>query len=334
MEEAKQIVRDIKEGKISPLYFLMGEEPFYIDYISDYIENNLIAVQDRDFNMFITYGKDTNINDIVQYAREFPMMAQRRVIIVKEAQNLQDIDKLQSYIEKPSKTTTLVFCYKYGKLDARKKIYKELSKYVVFESDKLRDYQVVGWIPKIAKEFGFKISPISAQLIVDYMGNDLNAIYNQINKISITLGKGEEITPEVIEKNIGISKEFNTFELIKAIGEKNHKKCFTIAKYMLLNQKNKESLLPQVITPVYNFFERLFIVHSNEFSSDAELSKMMGVNVFFVKDYRLACKNYTMKQVSKKIETIREIDLKGKGVGVGKVSGQELIKELLIRILN
>ncbi|MDX1719749.1 MAG: DNA polymerase III subunit delta, partial [Salegentibacter mishustinae] len=220
MEEAKEIVNNIQKGSVSPLYFLMGEEPYYIDRISDFIAQNLLAEEEKGFNQIIMYGRDTNIDEIVSNAKRYPMMAERQVIIVKEAQDLsRSIEKLVDYAENPQPTTTLVFCYKYKSLDKRKKLSKVLKKSgILFESKRLYENQVADWIMKTLKARNYTISPKAAQMLVEFLGIDLGKIDNELNKLQLITPEGTQITPELIEQNIGISKDFNNFELRKAIG--------------------------------------------------------------------------------------------------------------------
>ena len=228
MEEAKEIVNNIQKGSVSPLYFLMGEEPYYIDRISDFIAQNLLAEEEKGFNQIIMYGRDTNIDEIVSNAKRYPMMAERQVIIVKEAQDLsRSIEKLVDYAENPQPTTTLVFCYKYKSLDKRKKLSKVLKKSgILFESKRLYENQVADWIMKTLKARNYTISPKAAQMLVEFLGIDLGKIDNELNKLQLITPEGTQITPELIEQNIGISKDFNNFELRKAIGFLiSHKLC-------------------------------------------------------------------------------------------------------------
>lgn len=334
MDEVKKILAEIKKGNFSPIYFLMGDEPFFIDTISNYIENNVLSDMEKAFNQLVVYGKDISIDTLVNYAREFPMAAEHRVIIVKEAQELsRTIEQLTTYVENPSQTTILVICYKYGKIDARKKLAKVLKeKYTLFESKKMYENQVANWIPTYLKSKDYTISPIATQLLVDYLGNDLSRIVNELSKISIILPKNSEITPDVIEKNIGISKEFNVFELQKALGKRDLVRALRIVKYFSENQKDNPLVI--IITNLYNYFEKLLTYHGTDNKTDANLSKELGVNIFFVKDYHEAARNYPMKKISQIIASIRETDVKGKGVNSGSISYEDLLKELIIKIIN
>ncbi|WP_372920346.1 DNA polymerase III subunit delta, partial [Salegentibacter sp.] len=215
MEEAKQIVNSIKQGNIQPIYFLMGEEPYYIDKISDFISENILAEEERGFNQIIMYGRDTTIDEIASNARRYPMMAERQVLIVKEAQDLsRSIESLSAYADNPQPTTVLVMCYKYKKIDKRKKLYKSIKDSgVIFESKRLYENQVAPWIQKTLKSRGYSITPKAAQMLVEFLGMDLGKIDNELEKLQLIISKETQITPELIEENIGISKDFNNFEL-------------------------------------------------------------------------------------------------------------------------
>ena len=246
MEEAKEIVNNIQKGSISPLYFLMGEEPYYIDRISDFIAQNLLAEEEKGFNQIIMYGRDTSVDEIISNAKRYPMMAERQVIIVKEAQDLsRSIEKLVDYAENPQPTTTLVFCYKYKSLDKRKKLSKVLKKNgILFESKRRYENQVADWIMKTLKARNYSISPKAAQMLVEFLGIDLGKIDNELNKLQLITPEGTQITPELIEQNIGISKDFNNFELRKAIGMRDSLKAHRIVNYFAQNPKDN----PMVVT--------------------------------------------------------------------------------------
>ncbi|MGK0426748.1 MAG: DNA polymerase-3 subunit delta, partial [Ulvibacter sp.] len=222
-ENVKKIVNDIKKGDIKSVYFLMGEEAYYIDSIANFIENSILSEEEKGFNQMVLYGRDVSIEDVVSHAKRYPMMAERQVIIIKEAQDLsRTIENLVRYVENPQSTTVLVFCYKYKTLDKRKKLSKAIAKYgVLFESKKLYENQVPDWIRRVLSGRGHAITPKASQMLVEFLGNDLGKINNELEKLRLIIKPGEEITPQLIEENIGISKDFNNFELLKAIGDKN-----------------------------------------------------------------------------------------------------------------
>lgn len=334
MDEVKQIVTDIKNGNIKPIYFLMGEESYYIDKISDYIEDNVLAEEEKGFNQMVLYGRDVSVEDIVSNAKRYPMMAERQVVVIKEAQDLsRTIEKLASYAENPQPTTVLVLNYKYKKLDKRKALYKTINKTgVVYESKKLYENQVADWIRRVLSPKDYKITPKAAQMLVEFLGTDLSKINNELEKLQIILPKGSQITPEHIEENIGISKDFNNFELRKAIGEKNVVKVHQIVKYFADNPKDN----PMVVTVslLFNFFSQLLHYHGLNDKSPRSVASALRINPFFVNEYVAAAKNYPMKKVSAAVATLRDFDVKGKGVGANAVPQGDLLKELMVRIMN
>lgn len=332
MEEVKRIVNDIRSGNFKPVYFLMGEEAYYIDQIAKYIENNVLDPAERDFNQTILYGRDVSIDDIISQAKRFPMMAERQVIIVKEAQDLsRTIEQLVTYVENPQPTTVLVICYKYKTLDKRKKLSKKLQKEgELFESKTLYENQVPDWIRRVMAGKGYKITPKSAQMLVEFLGSDLGKISNELDKLQLIVPKSQEITPQLIEENIGISKDFNNFELQKAIGNRDIKKAHSIVNYFAQNPKNHPMVM--TIALLYSFFNKLLKYHSLPDPSAAP--KILKVHSFFIKDYQVASRNYSMKQVSAIIKSIRTIDMKSKGVGASNMSQGDLLKELLIAIFD
>lgn len=333
MEQVKQIVTDIKKGKIAPIYFLMGEEPYYIDAISNYIGANVLSEEEKGFNQTILYGRDVSVEDIVSNAKRYPMMAEKQVIIIKEAQDLsRTIDKLENYANQPQPTTVLVICYKYKKLDKRKKVYKAIEKSgVIVESKKLYDNQVPDWIRRVLTGKGYSIAPKAAQMLVEFLGTDLGKITNELEKLQLILPKGTEITPLHIEENIGISKDYNNFELRKAIGERNVLKANRIITYFAQNPKDNP--LVMTVSLLYNFFSQLLQYHALPDKSKFTVAKALKVNPYFVEEYLVAGKNYPMKKVSSVITLLRETDLKSKGVGASNLPQGDLLKELIYKIM-
>ncbi|WP_179345163.1 DNA polymerase III subunit delta [Winogradskyella ursingii] len=334
LDEAKQIATDIKKGQLKPIYLLMGEEAYYIDKISDFIEDNVLDESEKGFNQMTFYGRDVSIDDIVSQAKRYPMMAERQVVIVKEAQDLsRHIDKLLSYAESPQPSTVLVLNYKYKKLDKRKAVYKAIKKSgVVFESKKLYDNQVPDWIRRELKNQGYDISPKAAQMLVEFLGTDLGKVNNELNKLQIVLPKGTQITPEHIEENIGISKDFNNFELRKAIGDRDILKAQRIVKYFADNPKDNPMVV--TISLLFSFFSQLLHLHGMSDKTPRSVASALRVNPYFVNEYLTAARNYPMKKVSAVISLLREFDVKGKGVGSNAVPQGDLLKELMVRILN
>lgn len=334
MDEARQIVNEIQKGNIKPIYFLMGEEPYYIDRISDFIEENILTEEERGFNQMLIYGRDTSIEDIVSNAKRYPMMAERQVVIVKEAQDLsRTIEKLADYAENPQPTTVLVVCYKYKKIDKRKKLHKAITKNgLVFEGKRLYENQVGDWIIKAMKGRGYTISPKAAQMLVEFLGTDLGKIDNELQKLQLICTKGTTISPEIIEENIGISKDFNNFELRKAIGERDTLKAHRIVNYFAQNPKDNPLVV--TISLLFSYFSQILQYHGLTDKSKGSVAKQLKVNPYFVSDYTVAARNYPMKKVSKAISLLQETDVKSKGVGAANVSHGDLLKELLVKIMN
>jgi DNA polymerase-3 subunit delta len=334
MDEVLKIVNEIKAGNIKPIYFLMGEESYYIDKLSDYIEDKVLTEDEKGFNQTVLYGRDVTIEDIVSTAKRYPMMAERQVVIVKEAQDLsRTIDKIESYAENPMPSTVLVICYKYKTLDKRKKVTKLLAKNgIVYESKKLYENQVGDWIKRVLAGKKYSIEPKANAMMVEFLGTDLSKINNELEKLQIILPKGSTITPHHIEENIGFSKDFNVFELRKAIGDKNQLKAYTIADNFAQNPKDN----PMVVTTslVFSFFVQLLKYHGLKDKNPNNVSKVLGVNPFFLKDYDIALKNYPMRKVSQIVGSLRDIDVKSKGVGANALPQSDLLKEMLFKIFN
>lgn len=334
MDEVVKIVNDIKAGNIKPIYFLMGEEPYYIDKLSDYIEQNVLAEDEKGFNQTVLYGRDVSIDDVISSAKRYPMMADRQVLIVKEAQDLaKTIDKLENYAENPMPSTVLVFCYKYKTLDKRKKLTKSVAKSgVLYESKKLYENQVGEWIKRVLQGKHYAIEPKANAMLVEFLGTDLSKISNELEKLQIILPKGSTITPKHIEENIGFSKDFNVFELQNALGSRNELKAYQIAQYFSDNPKDN----PMVVTTslVFSFYIKLLKYHGLKDKNPKNVAAVLGVNPFFLKDYDLALKNYPMKKVSQIVGALRDIDVKSKGVGAHALSQSDLLREMLYKIFN
>lgn len=333
MDDVTKIVNDIKAGNIKPIYFLMGEEPYYIDRLSDYIEENVLAEEEKGFNQTVLYGRDVSMEDIISTSKRYPMMAERQVVIVKEAQDLtKNIDKLEGYAEHPMPSTVLVFCYKYKTLDKRKKVTKLLEKNgLVYESKKLYDNQVGDWIKRVLSGKNYNIEPKAAAMLVEFLGTDLSKINNELDKLQIILPKGSTITPKIIEENIGFSKDFNNFELIKALGDRNQFKAYQIAQYFADNPKDN----PMVVTTsqVFRYFTQLLQYHGLKDRSSKNVAAVLKINPYFVNEFTVALKHYPMKKVSAIVASLRDIDVKSKGVGAN-MSQADLLKEMLVKIFN
>ncbi len=329
-----QIIADLKNKNYSPVYFFEGEEPFFMDQISDYILENVLTEDEKGFNQTILYGKDLSLDSIMTAAKRFPMMAERQVVVIREAQNIKNIEDLAPYVEKPMRSTILVFNYKYKTIDKRKKLYKALQKNGVYmESKPLYENQVPAWISKYLKEKNLGIDPRAAQMITDFVGSDLQRIVNELEKVTISLVPGTSIMPEDVEKNIGISKEFNTFELQNALGNKDILKSNRIINYFIDNEKLHP--LTVIIGMLVTYFRKLLIYHSIENKSDRTIvSQKLGVNPFFISDYANAARNYSLDKAILIISMMREYDLRSKGARGGTTSNGDLLKELVFKILH
>ena len=333
MHTVQSILNEIKAGDIRPLYFLMGEEAFFIDQISTFIETSVLDETQRGFDQTTIYGKDTSIDAIVSSAKRFPMLAERQVIVVKEAQNLsRTIEDLLPYVKNPQQTTTLVICYKYKSIDKRKALYKALSKaHVVFESKKIYDSKIPSWISGELQKMNLKITPKASYLLSEFLGNDLAKISNELSKLQLVMGDNDLITPELIQINIGISKDFNNFELQKAIAQLDQKKAYQIVRYFSENPNQHPMVL--TVATLYSFFSKLMILHTVNDRNPKVLSRAIGVNPYFLSDYTAAAKNFPMRRISSVFQTLRTIDVKSKGVGAN-LKPLDLYQELIFRILS
>jgi DNA polymerase-3 subunit delta len=330
----KEIISDIRKRIFKPVYFLAGEEPYYIDLITDYIEQNVLPESERSFNQMVIYGEDTTVSNIIEISRKYPMMASHQVIIVKEAQVLKKIDDLLIYVEKPLLSTLLVINYKYKTLDKRTKLFKLLGNQgVYFESNRLRDYQIPGWIDRFLMSQGIKSDPRASAMLTEFLGNDLHKIANELNKLIITLPKNKPvITTGLIEKNIGISKDYNNFELQKAIGERNILKANMIVQYFAANPKDNPITL--TIASLFSYFSKLLTYHYLTDKSKNNAAAALKINPFFVRDYETAATKYNVTRTLQAISLLRIFDMKSKGFGdMGSEPG-DLLKELVYKILH
>ena len=330
----KQIENDIKSKKFSPIYLLMGEEEFYIDYLTNLIIENSISKSEKEFNYNVLYGKETNIDEVISICKKFPLMSNNQVVVLKEAQDLsRTIDKLAGYVNNFLESTILIINYKHKSLDKRKSLYKLISKNgVVFESKRLYENQVQQWIKDQLNNKSIKISNKAIAMIVDFLGTDLSKINNELSKL-IQLKKDlKEVSENEIEKYIGISKEYNNFELRNAISEKNTFKAFQIADYFAKNPNSNP--LAVTISMVFDFFSKLLLYHANDSLPDSKKAVIMKINPYFIKEYNKASKNYSIKKVTQVISIIREYDLKSKGSGVKNTSHLDLLKEMIVRIVS
>jgi DNA polymerase III subunit delta len=337
--KAEDVLKDLKAGKFAPVYFLQGDEPFYIDQISDYIEANAIPEHEKGFNQVIMYGKDAPMNSILGNARRFPMMADRQVVIVKEAQSIPGLGKeevdllLIQYLQNPLPSTILVLAHKYKSLDGRKQLSKELDKRAVLvKTEKIREHLLPGWIEQFIINKGHHIDQQTAAFLADSLGVNLELISNEVGKMLINFTEPTKITKDHIQQYIGINKEYNAFELTKAIGIKDILKANKIIHYFAMNPKN-HPLIP-MITLIHNHFSRIAKVHANPGVSDADLAKALEVHPYFVKEYKIAAKNYPLGKVIDCFAYIQEADLRSKGVDSGDMTDSENLRELIFKITH
>src|SRR4030042_4592112 len=328
------IMSDLKKRIFRPVYFLAGDEPYYIDMITDFIGEKVLNDEEKAFNQMIIYGEDTTVGSIIETARRFPMMASHQVVIVKEAQALKKIDDLMIYLDKPLLSTILVINYKYKVIDKRTKLYKALdTQGVYFESMRLRDYQVPPWIERYLMTKGIKIDPDASAMLTEYLGTDLHKIVNELDKLLITLPTGKPvITSTLIEKNIGISKDTNNFELQKAVGEKNVYKANLIVRSFADNPKDNPINL--TIASLFSLFTRILTYHYLTDKSKNNVAAVLKINPFFVKDYETSAIKYNASKTIKIIRLLRTYDMKTKGFGDVSTEPGGLLKELVYRILH
>ncbi len=333
MTEIIKIVNDIKSKNYKPIYFLCGEETYYIDRISDLIEKSVLTEDEKSFNQVVLYGRDTTVEEIVSTAKRFPMMSDYQVVIVKEAQNLsKTFEQFEAYALHPQPTTILVFAYR-DKPDGRKKIFKTIKdKGVWFESKKLYDNQVPDWIVNVLKGQQYGIEPKAAAMLSEFLGTDLSKINNELEKLKIVFPVGHIFTPKNIEENIGFSKDYNVFELKSALATRNQQKAYAIIHNFAANPKDNPIVL--ISGQMFTFFSQLLQYHGLKDKSKFNAAKALGVNPFFMDEYATASKYYPMRKVSQIIEIIRDMDVKSKGVGSGSMKEADILKELVYKIFN
>jgi len=330
----EQILTDLRKKVYSPVYFLMGEEPYYIDVLSDFIQNNVLNETEKEFDQTILYGKDVDINIVINAAKRYPMMGTHQVLIVKEAQLIKDWDNLVHYLSKPLKSTILVFCYKYGTPDKRKKWVLELNKVAtVYESSKLRDYEVGSWISKYCKSKNVAIDEKAAAMLSDFLGTDLSKLVHELEKLVLTKPAGmQSITPELVEKNIGISKDFNVFELQAALINRDVLKANRIIHYFSENKKANPMVL--VLAQLFKFFSELMLYHYLPDKSQGAVASELKINPYFVKDYQKASQVFGAWKTMNIISFIRDTDSRYKGIDNPSTDEGDLLKELIFKILH
>lgn len=336
MKELDLILKNIKNKELLPIYFFHGEEPYFMDVALKSFENDVLEEDEKAFNQTVVYGKDTSFSEVLSLARQFPMMGDKQVIIVKEAQDIiltePESKALLAYVENPVDSTILVIAYKYKKVDARKAFTKILStKKMLFLSEKIKDYNIAKWIDTELKTLGLKAKPNIPNLLAEYLGADLSRISNELLKLKMILKEGEILDEKIIETNIGISKDFNVFELIKALGKKDEINAFKISHYM---GKSKTHTFVMTTGNLYNFFSNLIIFHTMKAESPQNQAATMGINPYFLKDFGEAARLYNLKNCTRVISVLREIDLKSKGLGAINMTDSDLLTEMVYKILH
>jgi len=334
MEKAEALLKRIQKREYRPIYLLHGEkETYFVDLISSYIEKNVLSEDQKAFNQIILYGKDTDVDELINSAKRYPMMADHQVIIVREAQDLKNVEKLEAYVNNPQPSTILVLCFKHKKVDGRKKVFKIIkSKYEFYQTGNIYENNVVKWINSTLRKAGYAIQPKASKMLIEYLGNNLSNIDKELEKLKQILPVSTTILPEQIEEHVGISKDYNIFELSNAIGAKDELKALRIAKYFAQNQKNHPLILS--LNSIYTLFNKILIYHSLKDKSQNKASKALGVHPFFVKDYVMAARNYSMKNASRAIELVRTADANGKGINMTASQNADLLKNLLVSLMR
>jgi DNA polymerase-3 subunit delta len=329
----KEIISSISNKEFEPVYFLMGDEPYYIDKLANAFSKNVLSAEEREFNQVILYGKDIETAQAIAEAKQFPFGAEKRVVIIKEAQHLKDIEVLDSYLDNVQPSTLLVICYKGKSVDKRKIFGKTLaSKCVVFESKILYDNKIPAWINTYVTEHGFKIDNSATAVIAEYIGADLSKITNELDKLMLVVKKEEQITTALIEYHIGISKDYNVFELQNALGKKEVVKANRIINHFSENPKN-HNIVP-VMSALFSYFQKIMVYHFLEDKSPKSAAVALKVNPFFISQYQTASRNYTKKQLFYIFEYLKNYDLKSKGVNNKNTTQKGLLKELIFKILH
>lgn len=334
----EQALKEIRQKKIQPLYFIHGDEPYYIDLLADALEKAVVPESEKGFNQFVLFGKDADVGTILNYARRFPFMSERQLVLVKEAQQSNGLDTkdksalLDDYATRSLSSTVLALCFQ-GNFDMRKSLPKTFEKHgVLVQCKKMYDNKLPDWVGEHVRSLGAKISIKAIQMLVENIGNDLKRITSEIDKILLNLTASEEITAAVVEKYVGISKEYNVFELQKALIQRDVIKSNKIANYLAAN--TKENPLPQVLIILYNFFSKVLVVHGTQDKSEGHLASVLGVSPFFVKDYLSAARQYSLGHVAKAIKALRQADNASKGIESGSKDEQAIMQELVFTILH
>lgn len=330
-----EIIKQVRSGHFSPVYFLHGEESFFIDDIADAVEQHALSEAERGFNQTVLYGKDVDHLTLLDYLRRYPMMSERQVVILREAQEMKGLGELASYLEKPMPTTVFVVCHKHKKFDLRTKLGKVLSgkNVVLFESKKLYDNQIPDWIAAYARGKSMKLEPAATSLLAEYLGTDLSKIVNELDKLALNLPQGTTVTTAHVQEYVGISKDYNVFELQKAFAQRDLVKVARIEQYFASNIRKNPLIV--TISSLFAYFSKVFMLHSLKGSSDAEMLKALDLRSdWFLKEYKVAANNYSLQQTIHIISLLKEYDLRSKGVNNDSMPEDALMQELFWKILH
>ena len=328
----EKILQEWKSKKFKPIYWLEGDEPYFIDVLLNYAENNLLSSAEAEFNLTLFYGKDADIASIINACRRYPMLAEKQVVLLREAQMMRDVEALAPYIEKPQPSTIFIVAYKDKKLDRRKQLSKLVAKHgELFTSKKLYDNQLPAWVDQMVAEQGLTIQPRARQLMVDHIGNDLARLYNETVKLAVNLGKRKSITEDDIENFIGISKEFNVFELQSAFGQKNLTKTVQIIQYFESNPK--AGPIQMILPSLFNFFSRVYMLYSLRGADNQTQATQLGVQPYFLHEYQSSAQKYSYQQIERALLLIHHYNLKSVGIHQAKSTDADLMKELAVKIM-
>ena len=329
----ESVIKELRNGILHPVYFLHGEEPYYIDKVSEFIEENILTDSEKAFNQLILYGKDVEASTIIDEARQYPMMSSKRVILLKEAQEMKSLPELLPYLENPAPSTILVICHKYNKIDKRTKFAKIMEqKALVFESKRIYENQVPVWVKEYIKSLGYQAVNGVAELLTEYLGADLGKISNELDKLILNVSKSNIISIEDVKEQIGISKEYDVFELQKMLGARDYPKAVRIINYLADNQTSNPPVM--VISNIFSYFNKVMLVRYHGSKSDFELSRLTGVNSFFIKEYRNAAKNYSILQLIHIFHSLKAADKASKGIGTRRADVISVYKDLVISCIR
>ena len=329
----KLLLKEIRNKKFEKIYFLHGEEPYFIDVLTKAIQDNALEESERDFNQSILYGKDAEVLSLISELKSYPMMAERRLVILKEAQYFKAIEQLESYLENPANSTIFVICYKYKTFDARKKTLKNaLKNGVVFKSEKVKEYQLAEWIQQYIKTIGYELTSKACMLLIESLGNDLGRIVKELEKLAVLIEKGTIINENHIEENIGISKDYNVFELTNAVANKDNLKALKIVDYFEHNPKAADLVF--VISNLFKFFSQIMRIHFLPNKSREAVARALGVHPFVAGELTNAKNKYDPRKIAANIALIHEYDLKSKGVGNTSATQGDLMREMVYQLIH